>query len=87
MPSLTDRSVSRIRSGEPRAPTCVFFPSLLARSFQSSVEVLELSGCDCCVTPLIVLSIRVVVTVEQTEEEVQRAVSCIREAAAAVLAG
>lgn len=41
--------------------------------------------CDGGVCLLFVLSIRVVVTAEHTEEDIQQAVSCIREAAAAFL--
>lgn len=41
--------------------------------------------CDGGVCLLYVLSIRVVVTAEHTEEDIQQAVSCIGEAAAAFL--
>lgn len=41
--------------------------------------------CDGRVCLLFVLSIRVVVTAEHTEEDIQQAVSCIREAASALL--
>lgn len=36
-------------------------------------------------TCVLLLSIRMVVTAEHTEEDIQRAVSCIREAASALL--
>lgn len=54
--------------------------SSLPQSPQSAAQ-----ACDLVFLCFVSLSIRVVVTVEQTEEELQRAASTIREAAQAVL--
>lgn len=51
----------------------------------SEPEQSAAQACDLVFLCFVFLSIRVVVTVEQTEEELQRAASTIREAAQAVL--
>lgn len=64
---------------------------ILFEAFKHLIEIICLNNITFtqsqCVSllHLCVSSIRVVVTIEQTEEDIQKAVACIREAASALL--